>query len=168
VIFVSLGYLDQSILGRNCSKSDTSPSNGTSSIHHNGVRLPQNRISLASQPLDGLFRRNRRHTDTLRLENESSRIVLVNPQSRTHDSLVAIMAPSATEADASAIPALPVREEKTYPPAKLFNVKETRFDKYVAPQPEGREKALAQPSGSAAIVIDNGTTATLRICPRLV
>lgn len=62
------------------------------------------------------------------------------------------MAPSAIET-----PALPVREEKTYPPARIFNVKETKFDKPTPSQPDGREEALARPAGSVAIVIDNGT-----------
>ncbi|KAI1495648.1 putative chromatin remodeling complex subunit [Biscogniauxia marginata] len=66
------------------------------------------------------------------------------------------MAPSATD---TSMPPLPVREEKTYPPAKIFNVKETKFEKHVTPQPDGREKALAMPDGSAAIVIDNGSSA---------
>ncbi|KAI1074952.1 putative chromatin remodeling complex subunit [Whalleya microplaca] len=63
------------------------------------------------------------------------------------------MAPSAIDP-----PALPVREEKTYPPAKIYNVKETKFESHVPPQPDGREKALAQPDGSVAIVIDNGSS----------
>ena len=61
------------------------------------------------------------------------------------------MAPSAIDP-----PALPKRVEKTYPPAKIFNVKENKFEKPITPQADGREKALAQPDGSAAIVIDNG------------
>lgn len=64
---------------------------------------------------------------------------------------LAKMAPSAID-----IPALPQRVEKIYPPAKIFNVKETKFEKPIAIQSDGREKALAQPEGSAAIVIDNG------------
>ncbi|KAK8090900.1 actin [Apiospora phragmitis] len=35
-------------------------------------------------------------------------------------------------------------------------MKETRFEKPTPEQPDGRQKALAQPAGSAAIVIDNG------------
>jgi hypothetical protein len=63
------------------------------------------------------------------------------------------MAPSAID---TPMPPLPVREAKFYPPARIFNVKETKFEKYVAPQTDGREKALAMPEGEAAIVIDNG------------
>ncbi|KAI1489455.1 putative chromatin remodeling complex subunit [Biscogniauxia mediterranea] len=68
------------------------------------------------------------------------------------------MAPSAID---TPMPPLPVREAKTYPPAKIFNVKETKFDKFVAPQSDGREKALAlaQSGEPAAIVIDNGSSA---------
>ncbi|KAI1335436.1 putative chromatin remodeling complex subunit [Xylariaceae sp. FL0016] len=66
------------------------------------------------------------------------------------------MAPSAVDTE---MPPLPVREEKSYPPAKIFNMKETKFEKHVAPQPDGREKALAQPEGEVAIVIDNGSSA---------
>ncbi|KAI1277480.1 putative chromatin remodeling complex subunit [Xylaria sp. FL0933] len=66
------------------------------------------------------------------------------------------MAPSAID---TPMPPLPAREEKTYPPARIYPVKETKFEKHIAPQPDGREKALAQPEGSAAIVIDNGSSA---------
>ncbi len=65
------------------------------------------------------------------------------------------MAPSAVD---TPMPPLHVREEKTYPPARIFNVKETKFEKHAASQPDGREKALAKPEGSVAIVIDNGLT----------
>lgn len=54
------------------------------------------------------------------------------------------------------MPPLPVREAKIYPPARIFNVKETKFEKHVASQPDGREEALKRDEGSAAIVIDNG------------
>ena len=60
------------------------------------------------------------------------------------------MAPSAIDVPAVAAP--PV---KTYPPAKLFPVKETRFEKFIEPQSDGRKRALQQPN-SAAIIIDNG------------
>ncbi|KAI1828671.1 putative chromatin remodeling complex subunit [Xylaria intraflava] len=65
------------------------------------------------------------------------------------------MAPSAVDAPT---PPLPAREERTYPPARIFNVKETKFTEPVLPQPDGREKALARPDGEAAIVIDNGSS----------
>lgn len=66
------------------------------------------------------------------------------------------MAPSAVEPTVPALAALPVREVKTYPPARIFPMKENRFEKPTPEQPDGREKALAQPAGRAAIVIDNG------------
>lgn len=74
------------------------------------------------------------------------------------------MAPSAVD---TPMPPLPVREEKAYPPARIFNVKETKFEKYVAPQPDGREKAFAQPDGTTAIVIDNGWSHPFRFCLRV-
>lgn len=45
------------------------------------------------------------------------------------------------------------------PPPTLYPVKETKFEKPTPVQADGREKALQQPEGSAAIVIDNGTFA---------
>lgn len=66
------------------------------------------------------------------------------------------MAPSAIDPPAPATGELPVRHEKIYPPARIYPVKETRFEKHTEPQPDGREKALSRPQGSAAIVIDNG------------
>ncbi|KAH6660705.1 putative chromatin remodeling complex subunit [Truncatella angustata] len=69
------------------------------------------------------------------------------------------MAPSAIDPPAQVLGELPIRREKTYPAARIFPVKEVRFEKYTPPQPDGREKALAQPAGSAAIVIDNGSSA---------
>ncbi|KAI0482455.1 putative chromatin remodeling complex subunit [Xylariaceae sp. FL0804] len=66
------------------------------------------------------------------------------------------MAPSAVD---TGLPPLPVREEKTYPPAKIFNVRETKFEKHVAPQPDGREEAISRSDSEAAIVIDNGSSA---------
>ncbi|KAI1766208.1 actin-related protein, ARP5 class [Hypoxylon sp. FL1150] len=64
------------------------------------------------------------------------------------------MAPSAIDP-----PAIPARQEKTYPPPRIFNAKETKFEKPVTAQPDGYEKALARPAGSVAIVIDNGSSA---------
>lgn len=69
------------------------------------------------------------------------------------------MAPSATEPPAAPLGA---RAEKTYPPARIFPVKETRFEKHTPPQPDGREKASEKPAGSAAIVIDNGASSQPR------
>lgn len=65
------------------------------------------------------------------------------------------MAPSAIDQSAAAAPP----DTKTYPPAKIFPVKETRFEKYIEPETGGRSKALQQPD-SAAIVIDNGRSWT--------
>lgn len=42
------------------------------------------------------------------------------------------------------------------PPPTLHPVREAKFEKYLPPQVDGRERALAQPEGQAAIVIDNG------------
>jgi actin-related protein 5 len=66
------------------------------------------------------------------------------------------MAPSAIDPPTQVLGEIPTRKEKTYPPAKIFQVKEVRFEKHISPQPDGREKALTQPQGGAAIVIDNG------------
>ena len=46
-------------------------------------------------------------------------------------------------------------DTKMYPPAKIYPVKETRFEKFSEPQPDGRRRALAEPN-TATIVIDNG------------
>lgn len=45
---------------------------------------------------------------------------------------------------------------KNLPSPTLYPVKEARFEKYLPPQLDGRERALAQPPGQVAIVIDNG------------
>ena len=45
---------------------------------------------------------------------------------------------------------------KGLPPPTLYPVKEAKFTEYLAPHLDGREQALGQPSGQAAIVIDNG------------
>ncbi|KAL2159918.1 hypothetical protein VTH06DRAFT_2051 [Thermothelomyces fergusii] len=47
---------------------------------------------------------------------------------------------------------------KNLPPPTLYPVKEARFEKYLPPQIDGRERALAQPEGQVAIVIDNGSS----------
>ncbi|GAB1318879.1 Actin-related protein 5 [Madurella fahalii] len=47
---------------------------------------------------------------------------------------------------------------KSLPPPTLYPVKEARFEKFLPPQLDGRERALAQPPGQAAIVIDNGSS----------
>lgn len=60
------------------------------------------------------------------------------------------MAPSAIDEPKQTRP-----DDKTYPPAKLFPMKETRFEKFIEPQSDGYKKAFEQ-DGGAAIVIDNG------------
>lgn len=49
------------------------------------------------------------------------------------------------------------------PPPKLYPVKEVKFEKPIPIQPDGREKALAQKDGDAAIIIDNGTLSLLTL-----
>ncbi len=58
----------------------------------------------------------------------------------------------------SAIDEIPSQREawKSLPEPTVYPVKEAKFDKYATPQIDGHEKALAQPEGAAAIVIDNG------------
>lgn len=63
------------------------------------------------------------------------------------------MAPSAID-----VPMVGAPETKTYPPAKIYPATETRFEKFIEPQADGRRRALEQPGG-AAIVIDNGELA---------
>ncbi|KAH6895392.1 actin-related protein, ARP5 class [Thelonectria olida] len=65
------------------------------------------------------------------------------------------MTPSAMEIDE---PAIAAPQPKTYPPAKIFPVKETRFENYIEPETAGRKKALENPD-SSAIVIDYGSSA---------
>ncbi|KAL9945036.1 Actin- protein 5 [Verticillium nonalfalfae] len=66
------------------------------------------------------------------------------------------MAPSATD---DGIPASKLPPPREYPPAKIFPMREARFDKPMAIQHDGREKALSRPPGTSAIVIDNGSNA---------
>ncbi|KAL2023080.1 hypothetical protein VTK56DRAFT_3990 [Thermocarpiscus australiensis] len=63
------------------------------------------------------------------------------------------MAPSATEDTVS-------RRDgwKNLPPPTVYPVREAKFERYLPPQIDGRERALAQPEGQAAIVIDNGSS----------
>jgi actin-related protein 5 len=68
------------------------------------------------------------------------------------------MAPSAIDE-----PAIKAPEQKTYPPAKIFPVKETRFEDFIEPSTDGRDRALKQ-SDSAAIVIDNGELGAQGVC----
>ncbi|KKA29299.1 hypothetical protein TD95_005408 [Thielaviopsis punctulata] len=48
---------------------------------------------------------------------------------------------------------------RTYPPAKIYPVREAKFEQVIPIQRDGREKALAMAADSAAIVIDNGSSA---------
>jgi actin-related protein 5 len=66
------------------------------------------------------------------------------------------MAPSAVDP--------PARESgppDTTHPLKLYSVKESHFEKFLEPQPDGYQKAAARGRGNAAIVIDNGNPTTL-------
>jgi actin-related protein 5 len=63
------------------------------------------------------------------------------------------MAPSAIDQPAATASTV----AKTYPPATIFPVKETRFEKFIEPQEDGRKRALEH-SGDAALVIDNGNS----------
>ena len=65
------------------------------------------------------------------------------------------MAPSAIDEPAATDGDVKMADARTYPPAHIDPVKETRFEKYIEPQSDGRRRALEQPDG-AAIVIDNG------------
>ncbi|KAL6860189.1 Nuclear actin-protein involved in chromatin remodeling [Amphichorda felina] len=67
------------------------------------------------------------------------------------------MAPSAIDEPAAADGDVKMANARTYPPAHIYPVKETRFEKYIEPQGDGRRRALEQPDG-AAIVIDNGSS----------
>jgi actin-related protein 5 len=42
------------------------------------------------------------------------------------------------------------------PPPTVYPVQEVKFERHMPPQVDGREKALARPPGTTAIVIDNG------------
>ncbi|KAK3987849.1 putative actin-related protein 5, partial [Cladorrhinum sp. PSN332] len=63
------------------------------------------------------------------------------------------MAPSAIEETISRRDAW-----KNLPPPTIYPVKEARFEKYLPPQVDGHERAVALPKGQAAIVIDNGSS----------
>lgn len=65
------------------------------------------------------------------------------------------MAPSAVDGPAAADRDVKMTDTRTYPPAHIYPVKETRFEKYIEPRSDGRRRALEQPDGTA-IVIDNG------------
>ncbi|KAJ9142839.1 Actin-like ATPase domain-containing protein [Coniochaeta hoffmannii] len=65
------------------------------------------------------------------------------------------MAPSAIDAPTT----LSRREALAMlPPPTVYPVQEVKFEKYMPPQIDGREKALARPQGTTAIVIDNGSS----------
>lgn len=69
------------------------------------------------------------------------------------------MAPSAVDVPDNGTADVEMSDAKTQPPANIFTVKETRFEKPIEAQPEGRRRALEQPD-TAAIVIDNGKPPT--------
>jgi actin-related protein 5 len=48
-------------------------------------------------------------------------------------------------------------------PLKLYSVKESHFESFLKPQPEGYQKAVARGPGNAAIVIDNGNGTCLTL-----
>lgn len=77
------------------------------------------------------------------------------------------MAPSATSDSAFTVPDSKRPAERIYPPAKIFPVREARFEKPIPVQPDGLEKARAQPPGSAAIVIDNGPSTPPTFLPTM-
>jgi actin-related protein 5 len=43
-------------------------------------------------------------------------------------------------------------------PPQTYPVKEAHFEKYLEPQPEGYQRAVARGPGNTAIVIDNGNS----------
>jgi actin-related protein 5 len=61
------------------------------------------------------------------------------------------MAPSATDPTVEN-----VRQQPVISPPHLFNVSEAHFETYLAPQPDGYEKARSRGTSNTAIVIDNG------------
>ncbi|RDL31448.1 Uncharacterized protein BP5553_09657 [Venustampulla echinocandica] len=65
------------------------------------------------------------------------------------------MAPSATEPAAQA-----PESENTIPPPKLYTPRETHFERFQKPQPDGYAEAVSRGPEGAAIVIDNGSSAT--------
>ncbi|KAF7559073.1 hypothetical protein G7046_g5083 [Stylonectria norvegica] len=65
------------------------------------------------------------------------------------------MAPSAVDEQQPTVVAPGTR---TYTPVKIYPVKETRFENFIAPESDGRKQALEHPD-SSAIVIDNGSSA---------
>ncbi|KAL2890165.1 Actin-like protein arp5 [Ceratocystis lukuohia] len=71
------------------------------------------------------------------------------------------MAPTAVDSSAMDVDLDPRKlpPQRTYPPAKIYPVREAKFEQAIPVQQDGREKALSLPSGSAAIVIDNGSSA---------
>lgn len=77
------------------------------------------------------------------------------------------MAPSATSDSAFTIPDSKRPAERVYPPAKIFPPREAKFENPIPVQPDGLEKARAQTPGSAAIVIDNGTSAPPAFLPTM-
>ncbi|CAI4210583.1 unnamed protein product [Parascedosporium putredinis] len=68
------------------------------------------------------------------------------------------MAPSAIDETTLVVPDNKRPPERIYPPAKIFPVREARFEDPIPIHEDGRQKALAQPTGGAVIVIDNGSS----------
>ncbi|PMD25747.1 actin-like ATPase domain-containing protein [Hyaloscypha hepaticicola] len=50
--------------------------------------------------------------------------------------------------------------ENTVPPAQLYHQREAHFEKFIEPRPDGYQKAKSRGGDRAAIVIDNGSSAT--------
>lgn len=67
-----------------------------------------------------------------------------------------VMAPSAIDETTLVVPDNKRPPERIYPPAKIFPVREARFEEPIPIHEDGRQKALEQPAGGAVIVIDNG------------
>ncbi|KAH7386176.1 hypothetical protein BKA64DRAFT_135419 [Cadophora sp. MPI-SDFR-AT-0126] len=65
------------------------------------------------------------------------------------------MAPSATEPQAQAS-----QTENGLPPLRLYTPRETRFEKFIETQEDGYRQAKSRGNQGAAIVIDNGSSAT--------
>ncbi|KAF4634140.1 hypothetical protein G7Y89_g3957 [Cudoniella acicularis] len=65
------------------------------------------------------------------------------------------MAPSAIETAPQAS-----EPESSIPPPKLYPPREAHFEKFIEPQPDGYRKAVSRGPDRAAIVIDNGSSAT--------
>lgn len=65
------------------------------------------------------------------------------------------MAPSATQPSTEAM-----EMEITYPPAQIFPAREAHFESFIETRRDGYQKVKSRGAGKAAIVIDNGSSAT--------